>query len=138
VSFGGAIVVAAAADRRVGATVSIVGIDDAGRWLQGLESRQQRAKYPEGYPVENVALAASFRPGVGRRPDRPRAVLFIARADDSVVSASESVGMYERAGESKALKVFPEDNHGGPLGPLLAETADVTNGFLDRHLKGRP
>lgn len=181
VSFGGAIAIAAgAADPRARATVSIVGIGDAGRWLRSLrpsgiwahlehrmaedqvaivrtgararvdfselmplppsqavddELAIMRAKYPEGYPLENLHLAAGFRPEEVVDRIAPRAVLLLTCADDSVVPASDSAGMYDRAGEPKELEVFPEGNHGGPLGPLVDRTAAVVGDFLDRHLR---
>jgi hypothetical protein len=32
------------------------------------------------------------------------------------------------------LHVFPEGNHGGPLGPLVDQTAKLTIEFLGQHL----
>jgi alpha-beta hydrolase superfamily lysophospholipase len=179
-SFGGAIAVAAgAADQRLLATVSMVGIANGERWLRSLrpyhewlelearckeDARRRavcgtservdlsvlmpgkagaaldaelaivRAKYPDGYPLENLELARAFSPEDVVASIAPRAVCLITCADDSVVPATESAVLFELAGEPKELIVFPEGNHGGPQGPLAEQSAAVVNAFFARHL----
>jgi alpha-beta hydrolase superfamily lysophospholipase len=177
-SFGGAIAVgAAAADARVRAVVSMVGIGDGGRWLRSLrpfhawyELEQRLAKdavqrvltgtgqrvgfdvlmpgpapvppddptcvlYPEGYPLENVSLAADFRPEELIASIAPRATCLVGVADDTVVPLSETLNLFERAGEPRQLTVFPAGNHGGPMGPLVEQTTAVLVDFLRTHLR---
>lgn len=181
VSFGGAVAVAAgAADERARATVSIVGMGDAGRWLRSLRTPAEwtelqkrvaedqvsiirtgrganvdfsllmplpaseavdaelaimRGRYSDGYPLENLHLAAGFRPEDVVDRLAPRALCLVTCGDDTVVAPSESQAMFERAGEPKVLEVFPEGGHGGPLGPLVDRTVAVVAAFLDRHLR---
>jgi alpha-beta hydrolase superfamily lysophospholipase len=175
-SFGGAIAIgAAAADDRVAAVVSLVGIGDAGRWLRDLHRYSEwyaveqrlaqdavrrvltgvgervdfgtlmpgpapvppddptRLMYPDGYPLENIALARDFRPEEMIASIAPRAACLIGVADDTVVPLSETQRLYERAGEPRQLVVQPTGNHGGPMGPNLEHTAATIVDFLRRH-----
>ena len=93
-----------------------------------------RAKYPDGYPIENAWHAIGFTPERLIARIAPRAVALIACADDTVVPAEESLAMYEAAEEPRSLTVFPEGNHGGPLGPLVDRTVQTLLEFFDLHI----
>jgi pimeloyl-ACP methyl ester carboxylesterase len=86
--------------------------------------------YPEGYPLENIELAANFRPqdDIGRIAPRP--VCIVGVDDDSVVPVEESLALHAAADEPKQLVRFPVGDHGGPLGPLVEQSAQVIVDFL--------
>jgi pimeloyl-ACP methyl ester carboxylesterase len=89
-----------------------------------------RRAYPDGYPAENAVLATDFAPEDEAAKIAPRAVCLITTADDSVIPASHSRAIHARAGEPKVVHVLPTGNHGGPLGPLVDTTAELTAAFL--------
>jgi len=89
-----------------------------------------RRAYPGGYPLENAGLALDFAPEDAAAKIAPRALCLITTADDAVIPASHSRAIHARAGEPKVLHVLPEGNHGGPLGPLVDTTAELTAAFL--------
>lgn len=99
------------------------------------EYETMRAAQPDGYPLENAFHAMTYRPEELIGSIAPRAVALIGCADDTVVPVDETVAMYEAAGEPRTLVVFPEGNHGGPLGPLVDDTAAALVAFLDPHLR---
>lgn len=180
VSFGGAIAIAsAAADERVAAVASIVGIGNAERWLRSLrpfhewysfrqrleednrkrvvdgagervdfselmpgpkseaieaEFEIMRNKHPDGYPLENAWHALDFVPEDVIGTIAPRAVCLLGCLDDTVVPVDETIALYEAANEPRQLVLMEEGNHGGPLGPLVEETAAAVGAFLDEHL----
>lgn len=94
------------------------------------EAELIRRAYPDGYPAENAGLALDFAPEDEAAKIAPRAVCLITTADDSVIPASHSRAIHARAGEPKVLHVLPAGNHGGPLGPLVDTTAELTEAFL--------
>jgi dipeptidyl aminopeptidase/acylaminoacyl peptidase len=98
------------------------------------EAAIMAAAYPDGYPLENASLARDFSPEDVAGKIAPRALLVISTADDVVIPAAQSERIFANAGEPKALHVFPEGNHGGPLGPLVDQTAKLTIEFLGQHL----
>jgi pimeloyl-ACP methyl ester carboxylesterase len=96
------------------------------------------ATYPEGYPLENARLALDFSPERWVAAIAPRALCLITPSDDTVIPAEQSTSMYVRAGEPKALHLLPHGGHGGPMGPLVDTTAELTASFLDAHLRATP
>jgi len=98
------------------------------------ESEHVRTMYPDGYPLENVELAARFRPEDLVARMAPRALHVIGTADDTVVGLDETLRLHARAGEPKRLDVFPTGGHGGPLGPLMEQTAAAVESFLAEQL----
>jgi fermentation-respiration switch protein FrsA (DUF1100 family) len=94
-----------------------------------------RARYPDGFPLENALLALGFAPEQVVERIAPRAVAFVAYADDTIVPLDETLAMFARAREPKELVVVPEGNHGGALGPQVDATADTVAGILARHVR---
>jgi fermentation-respiration switch protein FrsA (DUF1100 family) len=94
--------------------------------------------YPEGYPLENLSLAAGFRPEAVIASISPRPVCLVGCLDDTVVSVEETESLYAAAREPKEITLFPSGNHIGPMGPLVDETAALIDRFLSAHLSPAP
>jgi fermentation-respiration switch protein FrsA (DUF1100 family) len=145
-----------AIDDRMAKLAELQRYEDAARWRDRVSAllraahRTQRlrsltaeaeliaATYPEGYPLENARLALDFSPERWVAAIAPRALCLITPSDDTVIPAEQSTSMYVRAGEPKALHLLPHGGHGGPMGPLVDTTAELTASFLDAHLRTTP
>ncbi len=96
-------------------------------------------QYPEGYPLENVDEALTFKPEALVHLISPRAVLFIHAERDSMVPAEEAQSMYAKAGEPKKLVIIPGVNHGDVYEPVNPEIFGMvmreTVEWYDSHLK---
>jgi uncharacterized protein len=86
--------------------------------------------YPGGFPLENIELAAGFRPERSIADISPRPVVLIGVDDDTVVPVSETLRMYECAREPKRLVRFPTGDHVGPLGEHCDATANVVRALV--------
>lgn len=99
------------------------------------EAELVAAIYPEGYPLENAALAVDFSPERLVADIAPRALCLVATDDDTVIPAEHAIALHARAGEPRVLHLLPRGGHGGPMGELVDTTADLVGAFLDAHLR---
>jgi dipeptidyl aminopeptidase/acylaminoacyl peptidase len=86
--------------------------------------------YPGGFPLENLELAARFRPELAIADIAPRPVVLVGVDDDTVVPVSETLQLFERAGEPKRLVRYPTGDHVGPLGEHCEATAGVIRALV--------
>ena len=78
-------------------------------------------KYPEGYPMENVDEALSFRVEPIVHLISPRATLFVHSERDEMVPVDEARILYAKAGEHKRLVIIPGVNHAEVYEPVNPE-----------------
>ena len=74
--------------------------------------------------LQSAEAVAEFAPESVLHRMAPRPILFIHAESDSSVPASESVSMYERCGEPKALWLLPESYSKGHYGLFQGQNVD--------------
>jgi len=89
------------------------------------EGQRYEGQYPEGYPLESVDAAMSFRPEEVVNQISPRAALFIHTERDTMVPVEEARTLYAKAGEPKKLVIIPGMDHKEVYQEINAEVFEV-------------
>ncbi len=101
--------------------------------------QRYEGQYPEGYPLESVDEALSFKPESVVHLISPRAILFIHTERDTMSSVEEARSMYANAREPKKIFIIPGMDHKEVYEEINAEVFGMvmkeTVQWYNEHLK---
>ncbi|MCE2947326.1 MAG: alpha/beta hydrolase [bacterium] len=89
------------------------------------EGQRYEGQYPEGYPLESVDAAMTFRPEDVVHRISPRAALFVHTERDTMVPVEEGRTLHAKAGEPKKLVIIPGMDHKEVYQEINAEVFEV-------------
>jgi cephalosporin-C deacetylase-like acetyl esterase len=92
-------------------------------------------KIPDKMPLQCAEAIIEYSPEDVVHKIAPRGVLFIAVENDAVTPESQSVTLYEKAGEPKKLVIFRQTTHYGIYNDYFNEVAANVVDWYNRHLK---
>jgi alpha/beta superfamily hydrolase len=92
-------------------------------------------KIPDQMPLQCAEAIIEYSPEDVVDKIAPRGVLFIAVENDAVTPESQSMKLYEKAGEPKKLVIFRQTTHYGIYNDYFNEVAANVVDWYDRHLK---
>jgi uncharacterized protein len=92
-------------------------------------------KIPDQMPLQCAEAIIEYSPEEVVHKIAPRGVLFIAVENDAVTPESQSMTLYEKAGEPKKLVIFRQTTHYGIYNDYFKEVAENVVDWYNRHLK---
>jgi uncharacterized protein len=92
-------------------------------------------KIPDQMPLQCAEAIIEYSPEDVVHKIAPRGVLFVAVENDAVTPESQSVTLYEKAGEPKKLVIFRQTTHYGIYNDYFNEVAANVVDWYNRHLK---
>ena len=92
-------------------------------------------KIPDQMPLQCAEAIIEYSPEDVVHKIAPRGVLFLAVENDAVTPESQSITLYEKAGEPKKLVIFRQTTHYGIYNDYFNEVAANVVDWYDRHLK---
>jgi cephalosporin-C deacetylase-like acetyl esterase len=92
-------------------------------------------KIPDEMPLQCAEAIIEYSPEEVVHKIAPRGVLFIAVENDAVTPESQSMTLYEKAGEPKKLVIFRQTTHYGIYNDYFKEVAENVVDWYNRHLK---
>jgi len=92
-------------------------------------------KIPDQMPLQCAEAIIEYSPEEVVHKIAPRGVLFIAVENDAVTPESQSMTLYEKAGEPKKLVIFRQTTHYGIYNDYFNEVAANVVDWYNRHLK---
>jgi cephalosporin-C deacetylase-like acetyl esterase len=92
-------------------------------------------KIPDEMPLQCAEAIIEYSPEDVVHKIAPRGVLFVAVENDAVTPESQSMTLYEKAGEPKKLVIFRQTTHYGIYNDYFNEVAANVVDWYNRHLK---
>ena len=92
-------------------------------------------KIPDRMPLQCAEAIIEYSPEDVVHKISPRGVLFVAVENDAVTPESQSITLYEKAGEPKKLVIFRQTTHYGIYNDYFNEVAANVVDWYNRHLK---
>jgi dienelactone hydrolase len=92
-------------------------------------------KIPDQMPLQCAEAIIEYSPEDVVHKIAPRGVLFVAVENDAVTPESQSITLYEKAGEPKKLVIFRQTTHYGIYNDYFNEVAANVVDWYNRHLK---
>jgi len=92
-------------------------------------------KIPDEMPLQCAEAIIEYSPEEVVHKIAPRGVLFIAVENDAVTPESQSMTLYEKAGEPKKLVIFRQTTHYGIYNDYFNEVAANVVDWYNKHLK---
>jgi dienelactone hydrolase len=92
-------------------------------------------KIPDEMPLQCADAIIEYSPEDVVHKIAPRGVLFVAVENDAVTPESQSMTLYEKAGEPKKLVIFRQTTHYGIYNDYFNEVAANVVDWYNRHLK---
>jgi hypothetical protein len=92
-------------------------------------------KIPDEMPLQCAEAIIEYSPEDVVHKIAPRGVLFVAVENDAVTPESQSITLYEKAGEPKKLVIFRQTTHYGIYNDYFKEVAENVVDWYNRHLK---
>ena len=92
-------------------------------------------KIPDRMPLQCAEAIIEYSPEDVVHKIAPRGVLFVAVENDAVTPESQSITLYEKAGEPKKLVIFRQTTHYGIYNDYFNEVAANVVDWYNRHLK---
>jgi dienelactone hydrolase len=92
-------------------------------------------KIPDRMPLQCAEAIIDYSPEDVVHKISPRGVLFVAVENDAVTPESQSITLYEKAGEPKKLVIFRQTTHYGIYNDYFNEVAANVVDWYNRHLK---
>ena len=92
-------------------------------------------KIPDRMPLQCAEAIIEYSPEDVVHKISPRGVLFVAVENDAVTPESQSITLYEKAGEPKKLVIFRHTTHYGIYNDYFNEVAANVVDWYNRHLK---
>lgn len=100
--------------------------------------RDLRARIPDRkfeLPLETGEAIISFKPNTVVHQVSPRAIMFVGVEEDWLVPTSETLDLFERAGEPKRLLMMPAiGHHGVYYGDHISTVLSAACDFYDEYL----
>lgn len=92
-------------------------------------------KIPDQMPLQCAEAIIEYSPEDVVDKISPRGVLFLAVENDAVTPESQSMKLYEKAGEPKKLILFRQTTHYGIYNDYFNDVAGAVVDFYNRYLK---